>query len=375
MFHRVPATVAALLAALAHVASGFGPGHPTTPPVTARASVSDSVIHVAGKPFFPIMLIDQCSAAQARQADRLGVNLILNEDCGSLAPKRQLSLIQPHVLAVLPIQARGTRGGGLVGWTYPDEPEDNAWTPATLARAHPYARGNSDGLLSFVTTGGGFFRAPFRAPSIARSAYGGFAHLADVAGFDLYPLGHCSSDLSAVHDAQKQFVRLAGSTPTFQWIETGPLRPTYCGGFTMTPAELDAEVWLAITGGARGIGYFTHTWTPEHHAFDVSPELVREIRRLDGILAAVTPGLVGDTVSSGSDSGAVEVLARTGAGRTYVFAVNSSQTVQTVKLHVPALRHAPVTVLGERRSIVANDGRFSDVFQPLAVHLYVQPAH
>ncbi len=59
-----------------------------------------------------------------------------------------------------------------------------------------------------------------------------------------------------------RFNVLAGGRPTFQWIETGPINPTYCGGFAMTAAELRAEVWLAIAGGATGIGYFTHTIMP-----------------------------------------------------------------------------------------------------------------
>jgi hypothetical protein len=47
-----------------------------------------------------------------------------------------------------------------------------------------------------------------------------------------------------MYDAQRAFIRLAGETPAFQWIETGPIRPTCCGGFTMTPQELKVEVWL-----------------------------------------------------------------------------------------------------------------------------------
>jgi hypothetical protein len=130
------------------------------------------------------------------------------------------------LLAVLPIERRRVRGGGLAGWTFPDEPEANHWTPASLRRAHPYRAGTSDGLLSFVTTGSGFFRAPYRDTHLPLSDYRRFARLADVAGFDLYPLGHCRNDLSAVYDSQRAFVRLVGPMPTFQWIETGPIRPT-----------------------------------------------------------------------------------------------------------------------------------------------------
>jgi hypothetical protein len=339
---------------------------------TARASVAHSTLVVAGKPFFPVMLIDQCTPQAAAQARRLGVNLIVNESCPSLTSRRQLAMLNGHALAVLSVANPTVRGGGLVGWTFPDEPENNGWTPEKLKHAHPYARGSSDGLISFMTTGAGFFDAAYARTTLPRSEYGRFARLADVAGFDLYPLGHCSDDLSAVYNAQRAFNRLAGRMPTFQWIETGPIKPGYCGGFQMQPAELRAEVWAAIAGGARGIGYFTHTWTPVHNAFDVTPAIEHEIARTNSLIAAVRPGLVGRTLLSGSNSPSMEVLARAGGGKVYVFVVNPLRQPATIEVHVPALRTGPINVFGERRTVSVNDARFQDSFAPLGVHVYVQ---
>ena len=236
------------------------------------------------------------------QARRLGVNLIVNESCPTLTARGQLQAIEPHTLAVLPIAAKAVRGNKLVGWTFPDEPEGNGWTPATLQRAHPVRRGTRDGLLTFMTTGAGFFRSSYTPTTTPLSVFGQYARLADVAGFDLYPLGHCNNELSAVYDAQIAFNRIAGRMPTFQWIETGAIKPEYCGGFKMQPAELRAEVWLAVAGGARGIGYFTHTWSPQHNAFDVSPSILREMARTNNLLSAVRPALLGQTILSGAAS-------------------------------------------------------------------------
>ena len=330
----------------------------------AHATVHDRVIHVGGAPFFPVMLIDQCSADSAARAQQLGVNLILNESCAKLPPL--------HTFGVLPIGHRGLSAPHLVGWTYPDEPETNGWTPTKLQDTFRYRRGNADGLIAFVTTGAGFFRAPYRDPHLAPSAYASFARTADVAGFDLYPLGHCDHDLSTVYDAQVAFNELAGNMPTFQWIETGPIRPEYCGGFSMTPAELKAEVFLAVAGGARGIGYFTHTWSPEQKEFDVTPSIEHAMQRTDALLSAVRPGLLGDTVLSGSNSGAVKVLARVADGRLYVFAINSQQAWITAQLHVPRLNDGRAQVVGERRSIAVGNDRTTATFAPLAVHVYVQ---
>ena len=63
-----------------------------------------------------------------------------------------------------------TRGVGLAGWTYPDEPDNNGWTPASLAKAHPYERGNADGLVTFLTTTGRFFQhAPYGSAQVPLS--------------------------------------------------------------------------------------------------------------------------------------------------------------------------------------------------------------
>jgi hypothetical protein len=339
---------------------------------TARASVKRDVLVVREAPFFPVMLIDQCTPTAVAHARRLGINTILNEHCDAISVHRQLQMIQPTSLAVLPVERRQVRGRGLLGWTFPDEPENNGWTPSSLKRAHPYARGTADGLVSFVTTSGGFFRPPYRDSKVTLSAFGQFARLADVAGFDLYPLGHCQHDLGAVYDAQRAFIRLAGGMPTFQWIETGPIRPTYCGGFTMTPAELNAEVWLAIIGGARGIGFFTHTWSPDHKAFDVSPTLQQTIKKISGVLASVHPGLVGLTTLSSANSSSVKVVARAGTDTDYVFAVNTQRLPIKVEIQVPRLHDGPLQVLGENRSLPVQHNRLVDNFQPLSVHVYVQ---
>jgi hypothetical protein len=368
MFKHAIAVVATI-AGFGAICTGLAGASPTH---TAGATVRGSVVLLRSKPYFPVMLIDQCTPGALANAHRLGINTILNEHCDAVTSQRQLAMIQERSMAVLPIQNPTVRGDGLVGWTFPDEPENNGWTPATLQKAHTYLRGNSDGLLSFMTLGGGFMPAPYRDARVPLSTYGAFAHMADVSGFDLYPLGHCQSDLTAVYDAQRAFVKLAGTMPTFQWIETGPIKPGYCGGFTMTPAELRAEVWLAIVGGARGIGFFTHTWSPDHNAFDVTLPLQQTMKGLSDFLGATRPGLVGKTILSGVNNPAIKLLARTGNDRTYVFAVNTLRASVTAQAHVPQLQTGPLKVFGEQRLVPVNGSQFLDTFGPLAVHVYVQ---
>ena len=318
------------------------------------------------------MLIDQCSADAAQRARALRDQPDRERELSGPDGDRPAARDRAHTLAVLPIAAKTVRGNRLVGWTFPDEPEGDGWTPASLQRAHPVRRGTRDGLLTFMTTGAGFYRSSYTPTSTSQAVYGQYARLADVAGFDLYPLGHCNNELGAVYDAQRVFNQLAGKMPTFQWIETGAIKPEYCGGFKMQPAELRAEVWLAVAGGARGIGYFTHTWSPEHKAFDVSPAIEHAIGQTNNLLSAVRPALLGQTILSGVNSTSVKVVARRAGNTTYVIAVNAARAPINVQFQVPAPAGRQDEVFGERRSLPVHHDRLVDAFQPLGVHIYVQ---
>lgn len=340
----------------------------TTSSASAQVSVASTSIVVGGRPFFPIMVLGQCTAADVVAARRTGVNLFISGECQSVSAKRQLAIVREHGLAVLPVANGSVRGNALAGWTYPDEPEGSHWTPEGLQRAYASRPGTPDGLLSFMTTGAGFFT---HDPAHPRSVYRAFARIADVSGFDLYPLGHCHKDLVSVYDAQRDFVGLAGVRPTFQWIETGPIVPTYCGGFQMLPDEVRAEVWLAITGGATGIGYFTQTWSPQHKTFDIRSEIAQEMRRTNRQLTTLTPALLGSRVPISADTGAIKTIARRANGSVYVFAVNSTRGPVKVQLHVPGLGNRNVRAIDENRTLRSDRGRLIDDFAPLAVHLYV----
>jgi hypothetical protein len=183
-------------------------------------------------------------------------------------------------------------------------------------------------------------------------------------GFDLYPLqGWCRWALQAVYQAQRQLVTLAAGRPTYQWIEAAPMNQ--CGGLDPTPATVSAETWLAIAGGARGIGYFPSEWTPE---------VGQAITALDRRIASLAPALLGrDVPVLESASSAVKVGARSYDGATYVIAASSSLRPRKVTFTVPGLPAGRLTVLGESRTIATARGRITDSFAGLGVHLYVLP--
>ena len=339
-------------------------------PRNAQASIANGAIAVGGKPFFPVMLLDQCDAGGPKRAAALGVSVILNAACPA-PTKDQLRSLSGAQLGVLPITARTATGSRLLGWSYPDEPDNNRWSAAALAARYTYPKGSRDGLLSFLTLTSRFFTGP--DPSSATKQAASFVRIADVAGFDLYPRNHCAPGVRGVYDAQRRFGRLAAGTPTFQWIETGLIDARYCGGVAPTPQEVTAEAWLAIAGGARGLGFFTGSTYPTVSEFHVSPGVPNAIRRFTSIASSIAPALTGTTVAATADTPAVITLGRVGAGRTYVVAVNTLTSVVPAKLTVPRVRGSSLRVVGEHRTVAVYGGRFQDTFAPLGVHVYETP--
>ena len=142
----------------------------------------------------------------------------------------------------------------------------------------------------------------------------------------------------------------------------------------LTPAIVNAETWLAIAGGACGIGYFTNSWTGDlWNRWDFEPGVESSIAdtvvRVQGLAPALCSAY-GDVVVPWN--GTVAASSRTLNGALYVIAVNSSATRTTIPFRVDALAGRTLTVLDEDRSIrPVKQVFFRDTFEPYAVHLYV----
>ncbi len=119
---------------------------------------------------------------------------------------------------------------------------------------------------------------------------------------------------------QRELIALTGGKPTFQWIEAGPME--HCrSNVDPTPAVVRAETWLAIAGGARGIGYFPDYW---------EEEIRNEVRHSNREIVALAPALLAPVAkSSWSIQSPVRVAARRDNGATYVVAVNTSTAPAT----------------------------------------------
>ncbi len=319
---------------------------PSEPSGAVTGSVAGGAVLLDGQPFFPILLWGQCPSYEPLLA--LGIDVFLNNPCGGI--DAQLGALAGKGLSLAPAPG----AAGAIGSYYPDEADGHGYTGASL----PAAQG-----LRFLTLTNHFYSAAAPLPG-GKTMYPGLVAKADVIGFDLYPLQvWCRRDaLPDVAAAQRELVSLAGGKPTFQWIETTHMQcPFGDPALAVTPATVRAESWLALVGGAHGLGFFPIGW-----GGDVSGALAQVGRDVE----ALGPALLAPAEPVTADA-PIQATARSSGGAFYVFAVNPTYASATAAIRAPGLDGRPLQVIGESRTVTPKDGAFTDSFAPLAVHLYV----
>ena len=330
----------------------------TTPGLIAHPAVAvgkpNGAIMLDGQPFFPMMLYSVCPY-QYQAALAAGINLFALNACGTL--QTQLNALGGAAYSAGVAGGRGATGSGLIGWFHYDEPDGADVSASSLPPAPPGVPG-----LSFMTLTNHFYSGA--APlDWGRGMYPSLIAKADVVGFDLYPLQEwCRPNRMAdVFYAQRELVKLAGDKPTFQWIEADSWKCP--GGQTeVTPAVVRAESWMAIAGGAHGLGFWPAEWPAQN---------ARAIAAVGHDLARIGPAIYMDGIQASDNNQQVVISARQWAGATYIFAINSGFTPTDATITVPSLNDRTLMVLGESRRVDASGDSITDHFDPLEVHIYI----
>jgi len=344
--------VRALLSSV--VALGVGGGHLTA----------------GGSPFFPILASYQCGVT-AQAAAAAGVNLFVEQPytaCSRAQPNNFALDPPPGGVSILADDYSDDAPGA--GWYLPDEPDALGLTAPELPRpAEP-------GKLRFLNFSQHFYsgQAVIR-PGYDKSEYTRLAGVADMVGFDLYPIvKFCGRvPLLDVYRAQRELTTIyAPGKPTFQWIETGAMTGE-CPTVAVTPDIANAEAWHAVAGGAVGIGWFTSGWTSDGwNRWDVSDAMVARIGETDAQLQALAPVLLAPVGTVATPAGSsVAASSRTLDGTLYVIAVNSSAAPTTALLRVDGLNGRSLVPLGATRALRPTKLVYvRDTFGPYEVRIY-----
>ncbi len=331
----------------------------TTAPVPAHSTavITSSGLVVDGQLFFPRMNFRECAWGWPNSI-AAGVNLFMGAGCGEAFP----DALAGRAYSLVDADARGQDGRGLLGYFQMDEADLYFSRPSELPALPPSTQSHRATFMTFSN----HFYSWAAPPTAGRQIYPGLITRAEFLGFDLFPLQTwCKKDLlGTVYDAQRELVNLAAGKPTYQWIEAGQME--FCLGLEPSPAILRAETWLAIAGGARGIGWFPPYW---------KPDVAKAIGGLSRQITALAPVLlsVDRPVTVLPLNGPIKVGARARNGATVVIAVNSSFKHVNVRITVPGLGTGLVWPMGEGRSLAIRNGVIVDSFRGLGVHIYLVP--
>ena len=346
-------------------------------PPSPAGSTRGSAITLDGQPFFPVMTWQQCPQdVDANLA--VGINTFL-ADCGDTAALSRAVAGRGYIAASAATPPATTLPGQ-IGVYQHDEPE--SYGPAS-------ALPDASNVLSWQT-----FTDQFALPNavlpLATSGYQPYIAKARVLGFDLYPLAeHCAAHkstlprgLDAVYDDQRALVGIGAGRPTYQWIETNAIELN-CGADPVPAQAVTAESWLAVAGGATGIGYFTHLFLDggaNWQHFAVSAANQNAIRRAAAAFGELAPALT-TTPRYGfvARRSPLRVGYRILNGAVYVIAANSSAQPVRQSFVVPALadpkggRAGFTYGEGQRPVHATNDGTITDRYAGYGVHIYIFP--
>ncbi|HET8527387.1 MAG TPA: hypothetical protein VFL60_00615 [Gaiellaceae bacterium] len=299
-------------------------------PETAAATARHGVLRVDGAPVFPLIAWQECPDRWTQDVDA-GVTLFAGDPCTGL-PSLVAGVAGRALVAGTSDDTPGVAGP--IGWFLQDEADARGLTGTTVTAGGPGLR--------FLTLTSHFFAGAAPLPG-GRGMYRGLVARADVVGFDLYPLQElCRPDLLPWDfDAQQALRRLAPGKPTFQWIEVRELgcpQPEDA----VTPATIRVESWLAIAGGATGLGFFPGNWDPAATA--AIRGVARRIRQLGPAL--LRPPL---PVRVEPADAWVRASARRYGGTTFTIAVNAGTAAAAVALDGRRVVLAPRSVRILRR--------------------------
>lgn len=284
----------------------------------------------------------------------------------------------------------------IIGWMHDDEP-DNAqalpkgqgWgppiPPESIRADYERLRHADPTRPILLNLGQGVAWDDYIGRGVRRNHpedYPRYAEAADIVSFDIYPAVHdhpaIAGKLEFVARGVERLVGWAGAGKTV-WnciectrISNPSVKPT--------PAQVRAEVWMALVRGSRGLIYFVHQFKPSFReaALLDDPEMLAAVTSINRQIHELAPVLNAPSVPEGvtvGSSAATTPIAwmRKSLGETeHLFAVNLTNQPVTATFASGSWEGIPrVDVLEESRSITPRAGRFEDGFGPYGVHLYV----
>lgn len=285
----------------------------------------------------------------------------------------------------------------IYAWMHGDEPDnaqrnhqENKWDPcrdpADIIRDYQKIRKKDPSRPVYLNVGRGVAYTNWVGRGVCRGRTdmymvdnNGYLKGCDIASFDIYPVNSVEEEVhgqlwyvaKGIDNLRKWSNHVK---PTWCWIET--TRISERAKRKPTPAEVKSQVWMAIVHGARGIGYFCHSFVgkTDDAALLHDREMMAHVKGINTQVTDLAPVLNSpDTkgyavVVPDNPDVPVDILTKSFGNANYIFAVamRDGETNATFKVK----SGKTVEVIGENRTIAIKKRKFSDTFSGYGVHLY-----
>jgi hypothetical protein len=360
--------------------------------------------------FFPIAVWLQ-APQNAAKYKAIGINLYIGLWSGPT--QAQLAELKKHQMPVICDLNRYAAGHLdekiIVGWMHGDEP-DNAQSlgqgkgygppipPQRIIEDFRKIKAQDPSRPVILNLGQGVAWDGWYGRGVRTNHpedYPQYVQGGDIVSFDIYPAVH---DRPAV--AGKLWYVPQGVARLRQWA--GPDRVTWnCIECTRisnlkvkpTPQQVKAEVWMSLVHGSKGLIYFSHQFQPKfiEAGLLADEEMARAVGEINRQIHQLAPVLNSPTIEQGATvttepaevaadpgrslkMGPVAIMLKRHQNATYLFAVRmEDRPVKATFQLAGSSGKATVEVLGEQRTLTADEGQFEDAFAPYEVHLYKVP--
>ena len=379
--------IAILLAALAAAPAG-AEDPPPNPYAAWKRGPS------ARSDYFPIAVWLQ-STANAAKYKAAGINLYVGLWRGP--SEAQLAELTRHGMPVICSQNEAALKHKdnpiIVGWMHGDEP-DNAQArrdgkgygppipPEKIVEDYKKIRERDPSRPVLLNLGQGVAWDGWYGRGVRTNKpedYPKYGEGCDIASFDIYPGCHDHKDVAGklwmVGDGVRRLRDWTGNRkPVWSCIECTRISNVER---MATPAEVRAEVWMALVRGARGLIYFSHQFKPKfiEAGLLADAEMLASVTATNKQIASLAqahngPDVEGGVTLESNSDVPVEALAKRHGGATYIFAVPFRSGATDVVFRLPKSQSGKVEAIDESRTLELKDGAFRDRFEKWAVHLY-----
>lgn len=346
--------------------------------------------------FFPVAVWMQ-SASNAEAYRSNGINMIIGAEMNEKSLKIYKDLKMKIICEQDSFGLEHRKEKVIYAWMHGDEPDNAQWNektqkydpcidPAIIQKSYDQIKKNDPSRPVYLNLGQGVAYINYNGRGACRGnidkykvSTNGYLKACDIASFDIYPVNNSDEETKenlwyVAKGIDNLLLWTDHKKPVWCWIETkkiaenSPRKPT--------PAEVKSEVWMALIHGAKGFGYFCHSWTP---AFDEAallhdPEMIKAVKAINEQIASLAEVLNSPntddyaSVTSSNTSIPVDIMTKTYDKLKYIFAVAMRPGTTTARFTVSSGSRAEV--IGEDRTIKISEGVFSDEFSSYGVHIY-----